>query len=138
MHCIGNRAVRETLDNFAAIQKANPRWDRRDVIAHVQFVDPTDMPRFGKLGVIPNMQLQWAERDTYTVDTLQPYVSPAVYATMYPAKSLLKYGAVLAAGSDWPVDPLNPFNQSRWRWHGSTRRMRPRASTAGLSTTTST
>ena len=68
VHAIGNRAVRVTLDNFAAIQKANKRWDRRDTIVHVQFVDPKDMPRFGKLGVIPDMQLQWAGRDVYSVD----------------------------------------------------------------------
>jgi hypothetical protein len=111
VHAIGNRAVRVTLDNYAAIQKANKRWDRRDTIVHVQFVDPKDMPRFGRLGVIPDMQLQWAERDSYSVDAVEGYLSPAVLATMYPARSLMKYGAVLAAGSDFPVDPLNPFNQ---------------------------
>jgi predicted amidohydrolase YtcJ len=111
VHAIGNRAVRDTLDNFQLIKKTNPRWDRRDTIVHVQFVDPSDMPRFGKLGVIPNLQLQWAENDSYTIDALQPYVSPAVYKTMYPARSLMLGGAVLAAGSDFPVDSLDPWRQ---------------------------
>lgn len=47
VHAIGNRAVRKILDNYAAIQKANRRWDRRDVMVHIEFVDPADMPRFG-------------------------------------------------------------------------------------------
>jgi predicted amidohydrolase YtcJ len=111
VHAIGNRGVRATLDNFALIKRTNRWWDRRDTIVHVQFVDPADMPRFGRLGVVPDMQLQWAERDTYTVDALQPYVSPAVYNTMYPARSLMKYGAVLAGGSDFPVDALSPWKE---------------------------
>jgi predicted amidohydrolase YtcJ len=111
VHAIGNRAVRETLDNFATARAANRRWDRRDVITHLQFVTPQDCKRFGPLGVVASMAMQWAERDTYTVDTLQPYVSPEVYDTMYPARSLQKGGAVLASGSDWPVDPLNPWKQ---------------------------
>ena len=111
VHAIGNRAVRDTLNNYALIKKTNPKWDRRHQMVHVQFVDPKDMPRFGKLGVVPDMQLQWAELDTYTIDALQPYVSPAVYKTMYPARSLAKYGAVLAGGSDFPVDALAPWRE---------------------------
>lgn len=111
VHGLGNRAVRETLDNFAAARKANGRWNSRHTITHLQFVDPADCSRFGKLGVVASMAMQWAERDTYTVDMLQPYVSPEVYKTMYPARSLQKGGALLASGSDWPVDPLNPWKQ---------------------------
>lgn len=111
VHAIGNRAVRDTLNAYELIKKTNRRWDRRDTIVHVQFVDPADQPRFGKLGVIPDMQLQWAENDSYTYDALKPYVSPAVWNTMYPARSLMKGGAILAAGSDFPVDSLNPWRQ---------------------------
>jgi predicted amidohydrolase YtcJ len=111
VHAIGNRAVRDTLNNYELIKKTNPKWDRRHQMVHVQFVDPKDMPRFGKLGVVPDMQLQWAELDSYTIDALQPYVSPAVFKTMYPARSLAKYGAVLAGGSDFPVDALAPWRE---------------------------
>jgi predicted amidohydrolase YtcJ len=111
VHAIGNRAVRVTLDNFAAIQKSNKRWDRRDTITHLQFVDPADWKRFGRLGVVASMQLQWSGRDVYSVDGVAGYINQDVLDTMYPAHSLMNNGAVLAAGSDWPVDPLNPFNQ---------------------------
>jgi predicted amidohydrolase YtcJ len=110
VHAIGNRAVRATLDNFAAIKKANRRWDRREAMVHIEFVDPVDMPRFGKLGVVANFQLQWAGRDVYTVDGVQGYINQDVLNTSYPARSLLKGGAILAQGSDWPVDPYEPFN----------------------------
>ena len=111
VHAIGDRGVRETLDNYEAAQKANGKGDSRHTIVHVEFVDPADMPRFGKLGVVPDFQLQWAERDTYTVDGVEGYLSPAVMDTIYPARSLMDYGAVLAGGSDFPVDPLNPWRE---------------------------
>lgn len=111
VHAIGNRAVRDTLDNYELIEQTNPKWDRREQMVHVQFVDPKDMPRFGQLGVVPDMQLQWAENDSYTIDALQPFVSPLVYKTMYPTRSLMLGGAVLAAGSDFPVDALAPWRQ---------------------------
>jgi predicted amidohydrolase YtcJ len=111
VHAIGNRSARETLDNFAAMTKANRSWDRRDTITHLQFVDPADWKRFGRLGVVASMQLQWSGRDSYSVDGVEGFIDQDVLDTMYPARSLMKNGAVLAAGSDWPVDPLNPFNQ---------------------------
>jgi predicted amidohydrolase YtcJ len=111
VHAIGNRGVRSTLDDFAACRKANGRWDSRHTIVHVEFVDPADMPRFGRLGVVPNFQLQWAERDTYTIDGVEGYLSQAVLDTIYPARSLMKYGAVLAGGSDFPVDALSPWRE---------------------------
>lgn len=110
VHTIGNRAVRETLDNYELIHKANRRWDRRDAMVHVEFVDPADVTRFGKLRVVANMQLQWAGRDVYTVDGVEGYIDQDVLSTSYPAHSLLKNGAILAGGSDWPVDPYEPFN----------------------------
>ena len=111
VHAIGDRGVRATLDNFEAAQKSNGVWGSRHTIVHVEFVDPADMPRFGALGVVPNLQLQWAERDTYTVDAVEGYLSPAVLDTIYPARSLMNGGAVVAGGSDFPVDALNPWRE---------------------------
>jgi predicted amidohydrolase YtcJ len=45
------------------------------------------------------------------MDALLPFIGPERHARMYPANSLLKAGAPLAGGSDWPVDPLYPWNQ---------------------------
>jgi predicted amidohydrolase YtcJ len=87
-----NRAARVALDAVAAARGANGDADRRHTIAHLQLV-------------------QWATRDTFTLDALQPYIGPERFARLYPARSLQDAGAALSGGSDWPVDPLNPFNQ---------------------------
>jgi predicted amidohydrolase YtcJ len=57
------------------------------------------------------MQLQWAERDTYTMDYLRPYIGRRRWRRLYPAGSLWDAGARVCGGSDWPVDPLLPFRQ---------------------------
>jgi hypothetical protein len=108
-HSIGDRAVTDSLDNFEAAQRAMP-WDSRDSITHDQFVRPSDYPRFSQIGVMANLQLQWASRDPY-VANVEGYVSPANYNSQYPAASLARAGAVLTSGSDFPIDALAPFQQ---------------------------
>ena len=111
MHAIGDRAVRSALDGFEAALAANGATDNRHTITHLELVDPADFPRFAKLGVLASMQMQWAERDSYTVDRLRDYLGPKRYRNVYPSGSLRRAGALLCGGSDWPVDPLLPFRQ---------------------------
>jgi predicted amidohydrolase YtcJ len=66
VHAIGDRAVRDTLDAFAAAAAANGRRDARHQIAHLQFVHPDDRPRFRRLGVVANAQPSWSCLDGYT------------------------------------------------------------------------
>ncbi len=61
IHAIGDRAVRASLDAFAAARAANGDRDNRHQIAHLQLVDPADFPRFKELGVIADFQLEWAQ-----------------------------------------------------------------------------
>jgi predicted amidohydrolase YtcJ len=111
IHSLGNRSARVALDNFQAARQTNGKWDSRHTITHLEFVHPNDMKRFGKLGVVANMTLNWAGRDAYTVDSVEGYLDPSVMRTIYPAASLQKGGAVLAGGSDWPVTTLVPWRQ---------------------------
>jgi predicted amidohydrolase YtcJ len=74
-------------------------------------VHPNDYRRFARAGVVASMQLQWALSSSFTNDALKPYVGPERYPRLYPARSLAKAEALLAGGSDWPVDPLAPFTQ---------------------------
>lgn len=112
-HAIGDRAVRTALDGYAyALRKARAR-SPRNTVAHLQLVDPADLPRFARLGVIPCMQLQWATRNTWTMDALLPYIGAGRHRWQYPARSLERHGARLSGGSDWPVDPLQVWNQVR-------------------------
>lgn len=118
VHAIGDRAVRASLDAFAAAGAANGPSDNRHQIAHLQVVDPQDIPRFAALGVIANMQLDWAKRDTSNEGPLEPYLGPERYRWLYPAGSLKRAGATIAGGSDWDVSSYDPFHAME---HGITR-----------------
>ncbi|MET7357989.1 amidohydrolase [Streptomyces sp. NPDC005562] len=112
-HAIGDRAVRTSLDGYAYALRKTGRRDLRNTTAHLQLVDPADLPRFAALGVVACMQLQWATRNIWTMDALRPYIGAARHRWLYPARSLRERGAALAGGSDWPVDPLQVWNQIR-------------------------
>ncbi|MFH8489667.1 amidohydrolase [Streptomyces longisporoflavus] len=112
-HAIGDRAVRTSLDGYEyALRKTGARG-LRNTTAHLQLVDPADLPRFARLGVIPCMQLQWATRNIWTMDALLPYIGAGRHRLLYPARGLERHGALLSGGSDWPVDPLQVWNQVR-------------------------
>ncbi|GLF95838.1 amidohydrolase [Streptomyces yaizuensis] len=112
-HAVGDRAVRTALDGYEAARRANGPRDNRHTIAHLQLVHPDDLPRFRRLGVVACMQLQWAMRNEWTVEALLPYLGERRHRWLYPARGLERNGAVLAGGSDWPVDPLGVWNQIR-------------------------
>jgi predicted amidohydrolase YtcJ len=112
VHAIGDRAVRSALDAFQHARRRRPGGsDNRHTITHLELIDPHDFARFGRLGVLASMQLHWAGRDSYTVDSLRPYIGPRRWRYVYPAGSLARAGATMCGGSDWPVDPLLPFRQ---------------------------
>ena len=109
VHAIGDRAIRSALDAFAYAREHNGIHDNRGQIAHLELVDPQDFPRFKKLAVIANFQLLWAERDPYIVEATIPYVGAERARHLYPARSLLDAGALIAGGSDWGVSSFDPF-----------------------------
>ncbi|GIH07297.1 amidohydrolase [Rhizocola hellebori] len=104
-HAIGDAAVRAALDAVAATGKSVARHQ----IAHIQLIDPRDVPRFGQLGVIANMQPFWAGHDPQLDDLVLPYIGPERSGWLYPFGDLHSSGARLAAGSDWPVTTANPW-----------------------------
>jgi predicted amidohydrolase YtcJ len=106
VHAIGDRAIRVQLDNYARVEKENGKRDRRFRIEHAQHIAPSDVPRFGTLGVIASMQPyhemddgRWAE----------PVIGHERSKTTYAFKSILDAGARLAFGSDWSVAPPTPI-----------------------------
>jgi predicted amidohydrolase YtcJ len=109
MHAIGDAAVREGLDAFAAARAANGPNDNRHHIAHLQLIDPADRPRFAELGVIANFQALWAFPDKYITDVNLPQVGQARVDQMYPIGSVLRSGARIVGGSDWAVSSMNPL-----------------------------
>lgn len=109
VHAIGDEAVKAALDAFEAARRANPTGSLPHTITHLQFVDDEDVPRFARLKVFAAVQLLWAVADPSTIEIVKPYIDPAIYRTMYPARSLLEAGAQIAGASDWPVSSANPF-----------------------------
>lgn len=109
IHAIGDRAIRVSLDAYAAAQKANGRRDARHHIAHLELIEPDDIPRFRELGVIANFQPLWAYADPYIKDLTLGPLGPARSRWLYPIGSVVRTGATIAAGSDWPVTSLNPI-----------------------------
>ena len=109
VHAIGDAAVRAALDAVARARSANPDWDRRPVIAHVQVVAPADLPRFAELGVIATVQPQWAQTDAVMTELTIPRLGPGRAGRQYPFATLARLGTRLAFGSDWPVSPADPL-----------------------------
>jgi predicted amidohydrolase YtcJ len=109
VHAIGDRAVRESLDAFEAALAANGRTDHRHHIAHLQVVHPDDVARFAALGVTANVQALWATYEPQMTDLTIPVLGEERAARQYPFAGLAASGAVLAAGSDWPVSSPDPL-----------------------------
>ncbi|NUU20669.1 MAG: amidohydrolase, partial [Streptomycetaceae bacterium] len=108
-HAIGDRAVGETLDAVAAARKANGFNDLRHHIAHVQIVDPADIPRFRELDVAVNMQPLWAAHEKQMDELCIPFIGAERATWQYPFRAFQQAGAVLAAGSDWSVSTPDPM-----------------------------
>jgi predicted amidohydrolase YtcJ len=108
VHAIGDRANRETLDIFEQTFRAHPGTvDPRWRIEHAQHLNPADIPRFGQLGVIASMQGIHCTSDA-------PYVLGRLGAQRaeegaYVWKKLMKSGAVVANGTDAPVEDVSPL-----------------------------
>ncbi len=108
-HALGDRAVRESLDAIEAAQQANGRRDARHTLAHIQVIDPADVPRFAELGAVANMQPLWARHEAQMDELTIPFLGARRARSQYPFGSLHRAGAALASGSDWPVSTANPL-----------------------------
>ncbi len=107
-HAIGDRANNIVLNAYEEALQQNPARarDARFRIEHAQVLDPLDIPRFKKLGVIPSMQpthctsdMRWAEAR----------LGPVRVRGAYAWRSLLDDGNIIPGGSDFPVESPNPL-----------------------------
>ncbi len=118
VHAIGDRANHEVLNAFAQLQSV-PGIDRnrlRHRIEHVQLLHPDDVGRLAQLGVVASMQPIHATSDMLMADRFWGERANLSYAW----RSQLQHGAVLAFGSDAPVESPNPF----WGIHAAVTRQR--------------
>jgi predicted amidohydrolase YtcJ len=108
VHAIGDRANRETLNIFERAFAANPaKKDLRWRVEHAQHISAEDIPRFGKMGVIASMQGIHCTSDApYVLERLgQARAREGAYAW----QKLMKTGAVIANGTDAPVEDVDPI-----------------------------
>jgi predicted amidohydrolase YtcJ len=103
VHAIGDRANREALAAIEASRQAGEGHHLRHRIEHVQLLHPDDVPRLARLSVIASMQPLHATQDIHLADAHWG----ARCAGAYAWRSLLDTGAVLAFGSDAPVEDLS-------------------------------
>lgn len=108
-HALGDRAVREALDAVEAALEANGPRGNRHHLAHLQVVHPDDLARFARLGAVANIQPLWAAHEPQMDELTIPFLGPERAAWQYPFGGLLRAGATLAAGSDWPVSSPDPL-----------------------------
>ncbi|MFQ5945687.1 MAG: amidohydrolase, partial [Anaerolineae bacterium] len=102
VHAIGDRAVHRALE---ALSRTEPAHGPRHRIEHVQLLGPPDVSRFSELRVVASMQPVHATSDMELADRYWGQRSRRAYAW----RSLLDAGAVLAFGSDAPVETWNPW-----------------------------
>ena len=116
-HAIGDRGNRLVLDVYESTfgTDANALKRARWRIEHAQIIDPADIPRFGKMGVIASMQPSHAIGDLYFAPAR---LGPDRLIGAYAWRRLLDTSATIAAGSDAPVekgDPLIEFYAATFR-----------------------
>ena len=107
VHAIGDRANRETLDIFEEAFKGRNGAELRWRVEHAQHLNPADIPRFGKLGVIASMQGVHCTSDA-------PYVlarlgKKRAEEGAYVWQKLMKSGALVTNGTDAPVEDVDPI-----------------------------
>ena len=103
-HCIGDSANHLMLDLYGKLLKG--KNDRRWRIEHAQVVSTEDVGKFGQYSVIPSVQPTHATSDMYwAADRLGPVRVKEAYAF----KDLMKQNGLVAFGSDFPVEAVNPL-----------------------------
>ena len=104
IHGIGDAAVRAALDAFGP--KSTRSLPLRPRVEHAQLVDPADLPRFGRLGIVASVQPVHLRSDA--AQARRAWGARAESAS-YAWRALLRSGATLAFGTDAPVEPIDPW-----------------------------
>ncbi len=105
VHAIGDAANAQVIgayEELALTYKGDRRWR----IEHAQILDPADIPRLAKTGIIASMQPTHQTSDRTMAEAR---LGPARLAGAYAWQTIARSGARLALGSDFPVESPNPF-----------------------------
>ena len=108
-HAIGDKANREILKEYEKVFNEHPELaiDHRWRIEHAQHIAPDDIPRFGRLKVIPSIQgIHMSSDRPWAINRLG---QKRIEESAYVWRDLINHGAVLINGSDVPVEPIDPI-----------------------------
>lgn len=106
VHAIGDKANYVILNAFERVNAEFANHGLRHRIEHAQIVDVEDIPRFAELGLIASMQPTHATSD---MNMAEDRVGPDRIRGGYAWRTFLDLGVVVASGSDFPVEEVNPF-----------------------------
>ncbi len=109
IHAIGDRAVAAALDALERALLIAPNVSHRHRIEHASVLSPDLVERMKKLEVIASIQPRFVVSDFWAEDRVGAERLPGVY----PFRSLLERGIITIAGSDCPVEPLDPLEGIR-------------------------
>lgn len=105
-HAIGDRANRVVLNAYERALRRIPAHNHRLRIEHAQVVHPDDFMRFREYGIIPSMQPIHCTSDMFwALDRLGAERAEGAYAW----RTFIEQGSIIAGGSDFPVEPVNPL-----------------------------
>jgi predicted amidohydrolase YtcJ len=105
VHAIGDRAIENVLKAFSKALRDYPRKDHRHRIEHCSVLNPELIRQMKRLGIVASVQPHFVVSDFWVVDR----VGKARARWVYPFRTLLREGLVVASGSDCPVEPINPM-----------------------------
>jgi predicted amidohydrolase YtcJ len=106
VHAIGDKGNNWVLNAYEKAQKINGKRDSRHRDEHTQTLIASDIPRFAQIGVIPSMQ------PTHCITDKRFYekrVGIERCKEAYAWRDLINAGSILAFGTDYPVEPINPM-----------------------------
>jgi len=105
-HAIGDDANAKVLDLYQSLIENTNSKHLRHRVEHAQVLRLSDIPRFNELGIIASMQATHATSDK---NMAQDRLGKERIQGAYAWRKLLEANAIIAAGSDFPVEPANPF-----------------------------
>ena len=120
MHVIADGAIEITLNALEAMRKAYPDKDIRPAMAHSDVVLPRQYKRYAELKAYPVLSFQWAGQPDELIELQKNMYGPERFSGLETHGKFIDAGCKVAYGSDWPIDPLNEWNNFQV---GLTRRM---------------
>lgn len=105
-HTIGDGAVRFMMDAIAEAETETGNFDQRNILVHLQAVDPEDIRRFGEYNVIAGTASLWVPKSANVLKQEVAYIGAEQAEKSYPIKSFLDAGAVVVSHTDFPVSPV--------------------------------